>query len=265
MLKAGGAVTMEFPHLRQLMDQNQFDTIYHEHFSYLAFIVVEKVFARSRPAPLPRASSCRATVARSASSAAIRTIRARPATRASSCVTSRSRGPRLRSPPIRRSKRAVHENKRQTLEFLIRARRAGKRVVGYGAPGKGNTLLNYCGIRTDFLDSRSIAIRTSRASSRPARAFRSWTLPCSIRCALTTSSSCRGTSRRRSRAAWRTSASGGAGSWCRSRTCAFSIEPACLSAESERLGESGRRRDPPRRDGLAARFVSRCQTSSRPP
>jgi len=47
----------------------------------------------------------------------------------------------------------VRETKRTLLEFLIAARRAGKRVVGYGAPGKGNTLLNYCGIRTDFLDS----------------------------------------------------------------------------------------------------------------
>jgi len=151
MLKAGGTITMEFPHLWQLMDQNQYDTIYHEHFSYLAFFVVEKVFAhhglrlfhveelQSHGGSL-RIFGCHQDDPRPTRETAIKLREFELSKGLNSLATYQAFEAR------------VHENKRQTLDFLIRARREGKRVVGYGAPGKGNTLLNYCGIRTDFLE-----------------------------------------------------------------------------------------------------------------
>jgi len=152
LLKADGAITMEFPHLMQLMELNQFDTIYHEHFSYLSFTTVRKIFAAHRLTlfdveQLPTHGGSLRIYARHEAD------------------SSKPVGPRVHElleveaskgydrldhylsfePQVRATKRAL-------LEFLIDARERGLKVVGYGAPGKGNTLLNYCGIRTDFLD-----------------------------------------------------------------------------------------------------------------
>jgi SAM-dependent methyltransferase len=152
LLKPGGVITMEFPHLLRLMAENQFDTIYHEHFSYFSFMTVERVFAAHGLVlfdveELPtHGGSLR--------------IYGRHASDATKPVSARANELRERELKLGFDRLAtyasfgeqVKETKRCILEFLIGAKRAGKSIIGYGAPGKGNTLLNYCGIRTDFLD-----------------------------------------------------------------------------------------------------------------
>jgi SAM-dependent methyltransferase len=151
LLKPGGVLTMEFPHLLKMMAGNQFDTIYHEHFSYFSFLTVEQVFARHGLTlfdveELPtHGGSLR--------------IYGRHKENAAPDVTCRVTDLREREKQsdfdriaaYQRFGEQVQETKRRLLEFLIAARRAGKQIVGYGAPAKGNTLLNYCGVRTDFL------------------------------------------------------------------------------------------------------------------
>lgn len=152
LLKPTGVITMEFPHLMQLMELNQFDTIYHEHFSYLSFGTVARIFAAHGLTlfdveQLPTHGGSLRIYARHTAD------------------TSKPVGPRVTELlEIERQRgyaqlerytsfqEQVRRTKRLLLEFLIEARNAGKTIVGYGAPGKGNTLLNYCGIRTDFLD-----------------------------------------------------------------------------------------------------------------
>jgi hypothetical protein len=152
LLAERGVITMEFPHLVQLMTHNQFDTIYHEHFSYLSFTTVEKLFASHGITlfdveELPtHGGSLR--------------IYGRHADDSTKPVGPRVAELKQREEAFGISKLStyatfaerVRETKRKLLAFLIEAKSAGKKVVGYGAPGKGNTLLNYCGIRTDFLD-----------------------------------------------------------------------------------------------------------------
>jgi hypothetical protein len=151
LLADGGTVTMEFPHLLKLMQLNQFDTIYHEHFSYLSLFVVEKVFASHGLTlydveELPTHGGSIRIYARHAEdeskpvAAAVERLRAREFEAGLD-----------RLDAYARFTEQVKETKRALLDFLIRANREGKTVVGYGAPGKGNTLLNYCGIRQDFL------------------------------------------------------------------------------------------------------------------
>jgi SAM-dependent methyltransferase len=152
LLKPGGVITMEFPHLYRLMEGNQFDTIYHEHFSYFSFFTAEKVFAAHGLTlfdveELPTHGGSLRIHARHAEN------RALPVSDAVDALRRRE----LEAGVTRLETYAffaerVKETKRGLLEFLIRAKRAGKTLAGYGAPGKGNTLLNYCGIRTDFLD-----------------------------------------------------------------------------------------------------------------
>jgi len=152
LLKPRGVITMEFPHLMRLMEGNQFDTIYHEHFSYFSFLTVEKIF-RAHGLVLFDVEELR-------SHGGSLRIYARHAEDSSEPV-----GPRVNE--LREREIAagftsmqhyasfaeqVKRTKRNLLELLIRAKAEGKAIAGYGAPGKGNTLLNYCGIRTDFLD-----------------------------------------------------------------------------------------------------------------
>jgi 2-polyprenyl-3-methyl-5-hydroxy-6-metoxy-1,4-benzoquinol methylase len=152
LLKPAGVITMEFPHLMRLMEENQFDTIYHEHFSYLSFSTVERIFAAHGLTLFD--------VEELATHGGSLRIYARHAEDSSKPV-----GPRVTELRAReqaagfgkletysRFAEQVKETKRKLLEFLIRAKENGKTIVGYGAPGKGNTLLNYCGIRTDFID-----------------------------------------------------------------------------------------------------------------
>jgi hypothetical protein len=151
LLSREGSVTMEFPHLVRLMEGNQFDTIYHEHFSYLSLTVVQDIFRSHRlrvydVEEIPthggslRVHGCHAGAS----------IQEQPAV-ARLLTSEREYGLGVIA-TYERFAEEVQETKRRLLEFLIGARRAGKSVAGYGAPGKGNTLLNYCGIRTDFLE-----------------------------------------------------------------------------------------------------------------
>ena len=152
LLAPRGVITMEFPHLMRLMEENQFDTIYHEHFSYFSLLTAERIFAAHGLTlfdveELPtHGGSLR--------------IYARHVEDSTRSVESRVRDLRGREQSAGLDQlehyglfaEQVRETKRRILDFLIGARRRGKSVVGYGAPGKGNTLLNYCGIRTDFVD-----------------------------------------------------------------------------------------------------------------
>lgn len=152
LLKPEGVITIEFPHLMRLMEKNQFDTIYHEHFSYFSFISAEKIFSAHGLTlfdveELPTHGGSLRIYARHAENDSFR-------------VTERAQELRAREinagfmnlETYAAFAEQVKETKRKLLNFLIEARRAGKTIAGYGAPGKGNTLLNYCGIRADFLD-----------------------------------------------------------------------------------------------------------------
>ncbi len=152
ILAPTGVLTMEFPHLQRLIEGNQFDTIYHEHFSYLSFCTVEQIFAAHGllvfdVEELPTHGGSIRVFARHAASTA-HAVGER-------VIAMRAREHALGYRSIERYRgfgEQVCATKRNLLAFLIDAKCAGKKVVGYGAPGKGNTLLNYCGIRTDFLD-----------------------------------------------------------------------------------------------------------------
>jgi hypothetical protein len=150
-LKLDGIVTLEFPHLERLMAENQFDTIYHEHFSYFSLIAVERIFAAHGLVlfdveEIPtHGGSIRIYLRHSEDSS-------KPVTQSVVNLRNRELGIGLdRMETYDAFSEKVMESKRALLELLIRLRREGYLVVGYGAPGKGNTLLNYCGIRTDFL------------------------------------------------------------------------------------------------------------------
>ncbi|MCB0071430.1 MAG: methyltransferase domain-containing protein [Caldilineaceae bacterium] len=152
LLADEGVITMEFPHLMRLVAENQFDTIYHEHFSYFSLLTVETIFAAHDLAlfdveELPthggslRIYACHADDAGKHVSDRLLDLRERESMAGVGTLAYYAA-----------FDEQVKETKRKLLAFLIEARRAGKRVVGYGAPGKGNTLLNYCGVRTDFVD-----------------------------------------------------------------------------------------------------------------
>ena len=152
LLKPGGVATLEFPHLVCLMHENQYDTIYHEHFSYFSLLTVERIFAAHGLTvfdldEVPTHGGSLRIYVRHAGD------KSKPVT--PTVVSLRERELALRMDCMETYalfSEQVKESKRALLELLIRLRREGKRIVAYGAPGKGNTLLNYCGIRTDFLD-----------------------------------------------------------------------------------------------------------------
>ena len=151
LLADNGVITLEFPHLLTLLRFNQFDTIYHEHFSYFSLNAVERLFAdhRLRVFDVEEIPTHGGSL------------------RVYGCGQHDLRDESPRVAALRKKENSaglykpetfttfaerVRETKRKLLEFLIQAKREGKHIVGYGAPGKGNTLLNYCGVRTDFLD-----------------------------------------------------------------------------------------------------------------
>ena len=152
VLKPGGVATLEFPHLQRLIEENQYDTIYHEHFSYFSLITVEKIFAAHRLTLFDVDE-----VPTHGGSLRIYLRHAADNTKRVTSAVTRLRNRELAAGLHGMSRyvafsEQVRESKRALLELLIRLRRDGKCVAGYGAPGKGNTLLNYCGIRTDFIE-----------------------------------------------------------------------------------------------------------------
>ena len=151
LLAEGGQITMEFPHLLRLMEDNQWDTIYHEHFSYFSFTTASLVFEAHGlrlfdVEELPthggslRIFGCHAEDPRGQEP------------RAAELLEREAREGYTGLDLYTGYAHRVADEKRQILERLIALKREGLRIVGYGAPAKGNTLLNYCGIRTDFLD-----------------------------------------------------------------------------------------------------------------
>ena len=152
LLAPGGVITMEFPHLLNLIEQNQFDTIYHEHFSYFSFLVVEQVFAKHGLVlfdveELPTHGGSLRIYARHAADSA------KPVEASVGALKEKEKRAGLdRIDAYRSYGGRVQRTKRRLLEFMVRAKEEGKRIAGYGAPAKGNTLLNYCGIRSDFID-----------------------------------------------------------------------------------------------------------------
>jgi SAM-dependent methyltransferase len=151
LLKPSGVITLEFPHLARLMAENQFDTIYHEHFSYFSLIAVHRlaqlhdlrIFDVEK---LPtHGGSLRVYLSHAASR-----WKTTPCLNAILDEEDRSGLRDLRT--YVRFAQQTRETKRKLLSCLIGLKNSGKTICGYGAPGKGNTLLNYCGIGTDFLD-----------------------------------------------------------------------------------------------------------------
>jgi hypothetical protein len=152
LLETDGVVTVEFPHLLNLMRENQFDTIYHEHFSYFSFVTVESLFAAHGLTVFDveeltthggslRVYACHKDGASHPVTARVGDLRAREIDEGL-----------MRIESYVQFGEQARQTKWKLLDFLIAAKRDGKSIAGYGAPGKGNTLLNYCGIRTDFLD-----------------------------------------------------------------------------------------------------------------
>ncbi len=152
LLNPKGVITMEFPHLMRLMERNQFDTIYHEHFSYLSLLTVEKVFAAHGLTIFDveellthggslRIYACHSEDTSNPISQSVKELRAREEDAGFTHLEH-----------YFSFAEKVKETKFKLLDFLIMAKRQGKSIAGYGAPGKGNTLLNYCGIRSDFID-----------------------------------------------------------------------------------------------------------------
>jgi hypothetical protein len=147
-----GVATMEFPHLVRLTEENQFDTIYHEHFSYFSFTTVQQLFQRHGlkmfdVEELPTHGGSLRIYACHEDNADV------PIGARVGGLLSREREGGFTSLDRYLSfGKQVKATKGRLLEFLIDAKRNGKAIAGYGAPAKGNTLLNYCGVRTDFVD-----------------------------------------------------------------------------------------------------------------
>lgn len=151
VLKPQGVVTLEFPHLQRLLAENQFDTLYHEHYSYLSLTALMPIFRRAGLRifdvdRLPthggslRIHACLAAAGHADSDAV------------ANCLEQEAVAGLTRRETYAAFSEKVRETKRALLSFLIAAKREGKSIAAYGAAAKGNTLLNYCGIGTDFID-----------------------------------------------------------------------------------------------------------------
>jgi hypothetical protein len=183
LVKPTGLVTLEFPHLLRLIERRQYDTIYHEHYQYLSLLTAQRALAtaglavadveelsshggslrvHARPAAL--AGPARPGVTGAAATAepgqpqtaqsvgwAPSSLGWEPSSNVKSVLEAEAEAGLHTLDGHRGFAEAVFTIKRNLVDFLLTARAEGKRVVGYGAPGKGNTLLNHCGIRSDLL------------------------------------------------------------------------------------------------------------------
>jgi hypothetical protein len=153
-LKPGGIITFEFPHLLRLIEQNQFDTVYHEHFSYFSFLAVEKIFARHGLTlfdveEVPTHGGSLRIFGRHAENVGIAGV-----------ITDRVAKMKKKEKSFGLQKmetytdfgEKVKTTKRKLLKFLIETKDAGKKVAAYGAAAKGVTLVNYCGVRDDLVE-----------------------------------------------------------------------------------------------------------------
>lgn len=152
LLKPDGTITLEFPHLLKLIQENQFDTIYHEHFSYFSFIAIEKIFTFHRlkvydVEEIPtHGGSLRIYAAHEEDSSKM----------ISSTIAALKDKEAAFGLSEMRTYRAFNEKvkafKREFVDLLLQLKQQGRTIVGYGAPAKGNTLLNYCQITKELLD-----------------------------------------------------------------------------------------------------------------
>ncbi|MCT8999401.1 class I SAM-dependent methyltransferase [Chelativorans intermedius] len=151
LLKPEGVITLEFPHIEALIAENQFDTIYHEHFSYFSLLTVGKLAERHGLKLIDveelstHGGSLRVYLAR-------RSSRHAESPRVGQLIERERQFGLTRIDTYTSFSTRAQRAKRDLLSFLVSAKNEGKRICGYGAPGKGNTLLNYCAIGTDFLD-----------------------------------------------------------------------------------------------------------------
>ncbi|WP_099864354.1 class I SAM-dependent methyltransferase [Pararhizobium haloflavum] len=151
LLKPEGVVTLEFPHIERLIAENQFDTIYHEHFSYFSLLTIDIMAARHGLRVIDveelatHGGSLRVHLAHGTSSHAT-------SVRVPELLAREKRFGLTEMATYASFGEKARRAKRDLLLFLIAAKNDHKRICGYGAPGKGNTLLNYCAIGTDFLD-----------------------------------------------------------------------------------------------------------------
>ena len=151
LVKPAGLVTLEFPHLLRLIERRQYDTIYHEHYQYLSLLTAERALATAGLSvtdveELSTHGGSLRVHARPESAAG------EPSSNVKSVLTAEAEAGLHTLAGHRGFADAVFRIKRDLVEFLLAARAQGRRVVGYGAPGKGNTLLNHCGIRSDLLE-----------------------------------------------------------------------------------------------------------------
>jgi hypothetical protein len=152
LLEPGGVITMEFPHLLKLVEDRQFDTIYHEHFSYFSFHTVRQVFAAHGLTlfdveELPTHGGSLRIYSRHADDGS------KPVSVAVGGLEQRERDAGLLTLDTYLSfAQHVQRDKREMVASLIALKNDGKTIVGYGAPAKANTLLNFCGIGIDFID-----------------------------------------------------------------------------------------------------------------
>jgi hypothetical protein len=151
LVKPGGLVTLEFPHLLRLIERRQFDTIYHEHYQYLSLLTASRALAKGGLTVVDveelgtHGGSLRVHAQRSESAG-------EPSVAVKAVLDAEAAAGLHTFEGHRGFADEVFTIKRDLLDFLMKARAEGKRVVGYGAPGKGNTLLNHCGIREDLLE-----------------------------------------------------------------------------------------------------------------
>ncbi len=151
LLAPNGVITLEFPHLERLIEENQFDTIYHEHFSYFSLVAVERLARRHGL----KVFDVEKLTTHGGSLRVYMSCVDAPYETAPAVTTLLTHERKINFEDIRiyaQFGARVHRAKRKLLSFLIECKDAGAKLCGYGAPGKGNTLLNYCGIGTDFLD-----------------------------------------------------------------------------------------------------------------
>ncbi|OQP50813.1 SAM-dependent methyltransferase [Niastella yeongjuensis] len=152
VLKPEGVITMEFPHLLQLVIHNQFDTIYHEHFSYLSLYTIQKIFAAQGLTifdveELPTHGGSLRIFAKHEENSR------QPVTDQVEKILQKELKEGINNLEYYKNfqQRALHV-KLDLLNFLIEQKKNGKRVAAYGAAAKGNTLLNYCGVKSDLIE-----------------------------------------------------------------------------------------------------------------
>ena len=152
ILKETGVVTMEFPHLMQLVDNRQFDTIYHEHFSYLSFYTVQKIFAAGElemfdVEEIPTHGGSLRIYAKHSSNTS------HPVSERVNALLQKEALKGLTALPYYNGfQQEALKIKTNLLSFILEHKKAGKKIAGYGAAAKGNTMLNYCGIKNDLVD-----------------------------------------------------------------------------------------------------------------